>query len=82
MKKLEYEIEKEFASEIGRIKEIINQLKLGNIYENRKAKCYGYLLTNVENLEKEIFDLLDKIQNGKSNSMVLNEIADKINDSI
>lgn len=69
MKKLDYDIKKEFASEIRSIDERLRQLENNRIYEITKAKMDGYLSTNARKLRTEIAELLFKIQNGKEGSL-------------
>ena len=64
-RKLNYEISKEYAQELLHIKNKLNQLERGRIYELTKVPMDGYLSTNIEQLRDMINELLNKIQNGE-----------------
>lgn len=49
-----------YSSEISDIKNKLNQLEKGRIYELTGAKMDGHLSTNIEQLRKSINDLLYK----------------------
>lgn len=54
---------KRYEHEIMNIKNKLNQLEKGRVYEISKAKMDGYLATNIEQLKEMIVDLLYKIEN-------------------
>ena len=64
-KKLEDEITDEYSHEILDIRNKLNQLENGRIYELSGAKMDGYLATNISELRELIIDLLYKIQSGE-----------------
>ena len=64
-KKLDYEITDEYSHEILDIRNKLNQLENGRIYELSDAKMDGYLATNISELRELIIDLLYKIQSGE-----------------
>lgn len=63
--KLEYDIKEKYSYEINEIRNKLNQIEAGRIYENSGSKMDGSLSTNVNQLRKMIAELLMKIQNGK-----------------
>ena len=77
MKKLDYDIKKEFASEIRGIDEILSQLENNRIYELTNVKTDGSLAKNASKLREEISGLLFKIQNGKDG--LITELAKHLN---
>ena len=54
-----------YSAEILNIKNKLNQLEKGRIYEITGAKMDGYLSTNIEQLRESINDLLYKIEFNK-----------------
>ncbi|MGN1304227.1 MAG: hypothetical protein ACI4YB_04235 [Oscillospiraceae bacterium] len=76
MEKLPYSIKDEYSAELNNISNRLAQLKNGRVYELSNAKMDGFLYTNIEKLEKDIYDLLFKIQTGKEG--FCHEIAEKI----
>lgn len=54
-----------YSAEILNIKNKLNQLEKGCIYELTGAKMDGYLSTNIEQLRESINDLLYKIEFNK-----------------
>lgn len=63
-RKLNYKISEEYSHEINDIKNKLNQLERGRVYELSRAQMDGYLATNIEQLRNMLNDLLNKIQNG------------------
>ena len=59
------DISDRYSSEISDIKNKLNQLEKGRIYELTGAKMDGYLSTNIEKLRESISDLLYKIEFNK-----------------
>lgn len=64
-KALDYEITQRYSKELEKIRNKLEQLKKGRVYERSQVKSDGGLCKNVEELEKMLGELLDKIQNGK-----------------
>lgn len=62
-KKLDYQISERYSYELNEIRNKMNQLCRGRIYELSNATMDGYLSTNVEQLRKMMNELLYKIQN-------------------
>ncbi len=54
-----------YSHELLEIKNKLNQLENGRVYELSNAQMDGYLATNVKQLEKMIAKLLYKIEYGK-----------------
>ncbi len=54
-----------YSAEILNIKNKLNQLEKGRVYELTGAKMDGYLSTNIEQLRESINDLLYKIEFNK-----------------
>ena len=54
-----------YSDEILNIKNKLNQLEKGRVYELTGAKMDGYLSTNIEQLRESISDLLYKIEFNK-----------------
>lgn len=65
MEKLDYKISDEYSHELNDIRNKLDQMERGRIYELSGAQMDGYLATNVTQLRKMINDLLNKIQNGR-----------------
>ena len=63
--KLNYEISDCYSYELNKIRNKLDQMECGRIYELSQAKMDGYLATNVAQLREMITDLLCKIQNGE-----------------
>lgn len=59
------DISDRYSSEISDIKNKLNQLEKGRIYELTGAKMDGHLSTNIEQLRESISDLLYKIEFNK-----------------
>lgn len=59
------DISDRYSSEILDIKNKLNQLEKGSIYELTGAKMDGYLSTNAEKLRESINDLLYKVEFNK-----------------
>lgn len=59
------DISDRYSSEISDIKNKLNQLEKGRIYELTGAKMDGHLSTNIEQLRESIGDLLYKIEFNK-----------------
>lgn len=74
--KLNYKIKEKYSQEILDIEYILNNMESGRIYGINGNHCTmdGSLQKNCENLRKEFFTLLKKIQNG------LDSKQDKINE--
>ena len=70
------DISDRYSSEISDIKNKLNQLEKGRIYELTSAKMDGYLATNIDQLRKSINDLLYKIEFNKEsmNEKILREM--------
>ena len=64
-KKLDYEISKKYSHELQEIRNKLDQLEKGRIYELSGATMDGYLATNIDQLKKMIGELLSKIQAGE-----------------
>lgn len=73
MEKLPYSIKDEYSAELNNISNRLTQLKNGRVYELSNAKMDGFLYTNIE---KDIYDLLFKIQSVKEG--FCHEIGEKI----
>lgn len=73
-RKLNYKISEEYRHEINDIKNKLNQLERGRIYELSRVPMDGYLATNIEQLRNMLNDLLNKIQNGSDGTDA--ELAD------
>lgn len=73
-RKLIYKISEEYSHEINDIKNKLNQLERGRIYELSRVPMDGYLATNIEQLRDMLNDLLNKIQNGSDGTDT--ELAD------
>lgn len=54
-----------YSAEILNIKNKLNQLEKGRVYELTGAKMDGYLSTNIEQLRESINDLFYKIEFNK-----------------
>lgn len=67
MKKI-VDISEKYNFEILDIKNKLNQLEKGRIYELTGAKMDGYLSTNIEQLRASINDLLYKIEYNKEST--------------
>lgn len=67
MKKI-VDISDKYNFEILDIKNKLNQLEKGRIYELTGAKMDGYLSTNIEQLRASINDLLYKIEYNKESA--------------
>lgn len=67
MKKI-VDISDKYNFEILDIKNKLNQLEKGRIYELTGAKMDGYLSTNIEQLRASINDLLYKIEYNKEST--------------
>lgn len=79
MSKLDYEISNRYSNELGDIKNKLNQLERGRIYELSHAQMDGYLATNIKQLETMIDDLINKIQNDeKGNNERIIEAMKKV----
>ena len=65
MSKLDYDISEKYGYELGEIKDKLDQMERGRVYELSRAQMDGYLATNVHKLRIMINDLLNKIQNGE-----------------
>lgn len=63
-----------YRHEINDIKNKLNQLERGRIYELSRVPMDGYLATNIEQLRNMLNDLLNKIQNGSDGTDA--ELAD------
>lgn len=63
--KLNYKISDCYSHELNNIRNKLDQMECGRIYELSRAQMDGYLATNVEQLREMIADLLYKIQNGE-----------------
>lgn len=63
--KLNYKISDCYCHELNKIRNKLDQMECGRIYELSRAQGDGYLATNVEQLREMIADLLYKIQNGE-----------------
>ncbi|MBV1818008.1 hypothetical protein [Clostridium cochlearium] len=59
------DVSDKYSAEISNIKNKLNQLEKGRVYELTHAKMDGYLSTNIEQLRESINDLLYKIQYNK-----------------
>lgn len=59
------EIRKRYTSELGDIEYILKNLENGRYYENSHTKMDGYLATNIIQLRKLIYDLINKIEYNK-----------------
>lgn len=59
------DIENRFSKELNDIRNKLTQLKNGRVYEISRATMDGYLATNIEQLEKMIDELINKIEYGK-----------------
>lgn len=79
-KKLEYKISEKYSSELLEISTKLEQIRSGRVIGINGAQMDGSLAHNVDQLEKMITDLLNKIQEGKpSNEEILGmEISSKI----
>lgn len=64
-RKLDYKISEEYSLELNDIKNKLNQLERGRVYELSGVQMDGYLATNIEQLKKKLNELLNKIQNGE-----------------
>lgn len=73
-RKLNYKISEEYRHEVNDIKNKLNQLERGRIYELSRVPMDGYLATNIEQLRNMLNDLLNKIQNGSDGTDA--ELAD------
>lgn len=56
------EIRKKYSHELNEINYILQNLEIDRYYENTKARGDGYLATNIQNLRKQFYELLDKIE--------------------
>jgi len=65
MEKLSYDLKVEYGHELNSIHNILKQLSDGNVYEISRVKMDGSLAHNVDRLETELAQLLNKIQNGE-----------------
>lgn len=63
MSKLDYEISDRYSNELGNIRNKLDQLERGRIYELSHVPMDGYLETNIKQLRTMIGELLGKIQN-------------------
>lgn len=59
------DIMKRYEREIMDIKNKLDKLEKGRIYELTKSKMDGYLSTNIEQLRKMIWELIYKIEYDK-----------------
>lgn len=57
---------KKYEHEILNIKNKLNQLENGRVYEITNAKMDGYLAKNIEQLRDMLTDLLYKIEYGET----------------
>jgi len=72
------DVTRKYSREIQDIKNKLQQLKDGRIYEFTSAKMDGYLFTNISQLEEMIDELIDKIGYcKKSTSEKLSEVFDE-----
>lgn len=62
MKERVVDVTGKYNSELLKIKNKLNQLEKGRVYDISKAKMDGYLSTNVEQLREMISDLVYKIE--------------------
>ena len=56
------DVRNKYQGELINIKNLLNQLEKGRIYELTNAKMDGYLSTNIEQLREMISDLIYKIE--------------------
>ncbi len=69
-----------YKQEILDIKNKLNQLDKGRVYEISDIKTDGYLSTNIEKLRRMIVGLIYKIEYGEDSEVEkLREAFDKIN---
>lgn len=73
------DIKKEYAWEIIQIENKLRQLESKRIYELTGYKGDGHIYNNVQKLREEIYDLLDKIENGKESRG--KELGRKLNEA-
>ena len=59
------EIRKKYSHELHDIKNKLDQLRNGRVYEISNVKSDGYISTNIDQLEKSIANLLSKVENGE-----------------
>lgn len=68
----------EYSREIQEISNMLDKLRNGRVLEISGVGTDGYLSTNVDRLEEEITQLLEKIQaGGKGKSRELKELKEK-----
>jgi len=58
-------IKNKYRSELMQIKNKLNQLEKGRVYDLTKAQMDGYLSTNIEQLRDMLEDLIYKIEYDK-----------------
>ena len=63
--KLNYNIVDSYSYELDEIRNKLDSMEKGRIYELSGAQMDGFLSTNVKQLRKMIAVLLNKIQNGE-----------------
>ena len=64
-RKLNYDLEKVYSHEFNNIRNRLNQLEEGRVYELSHVKMDGYLSTQIVKLRKDLTELFNKIQNGE-----------------
>jgi hypothetical protein len=80
MENKKIDIANEYSRELNEIRNILDNLEDGRIYENTGWTQDGYLATNIQKLRKEITHLLTKIQNGEEGDRKrIREALDKYN---
>jgi hypothetical protein len=70
-------IAKKYSREIGEIAYKLHQLEIGNIYEKTGSRMDGYLATNIQQIRKQLVELLSKIENDTPS--INNEIRAALN---
>lgn len=62
MKEKEFDVTKTYRLELRKIKDKMDDLEQGRIYEKTNYGPYGYLNTNIVKLKEMLNDLLHKIE--------------------
>lgn len=70
-------IVKKYSREIGEIAYKLHQLEIGNIYEKTGSRMDGYLATNIQQIRKQLVELLSKIENDSPS--INDELRDAFN---
>lgn len=79
MSKLDYEISERYKAELLDIRNKLNQMERGRVYELSRAQMDGRLDTNINQLRDMLNDLLWKIQNdGQSQDEKIRESLTQI----